>query len=81
MNKQLSLHQDTVGRIATILGNQTAADGLLRRCLYTVNMGSSDYVNNYYYLPVTGTRLLFTPEKFAEELIQRYSRQLTVSTC
>lgn len=80
MNKQLDLHQGTVNRIATLLGNQTAADGLLRRCLYTVSMGTNDMINNYFFLPVTVTRLLFTTEQFAEELIQQYSQQLTVSS-
>ncbi|XP_057764175.1 GDSL esterase/lipase At4g18970-like [Salvia miltiorrhiza] len=77
MNQQLKNHQVNIGRIATILGNQTAANHLLRQCLYTVDMGNSDYVNNYYALPLTLTRILYSPESFAEKLIHEYSQQLT----
>ncbi|KAH6757096.1 hypothetical protein C2S53_019699 [Perilla frutescens var. hirtella] len=78
MNKQLNNHQGTVDQIAVILGNQTAAKNLLNQCLYIVNMGNDDYILNYYFQPpVTLNKILYTPETFAQKLIQQYSQQLT----
>ncbi|KAI3456094.1 hypothetical protein Pfo_012757 [Paulownia fortunei] len=48
MNRQLLNHRITIGRIALLLrNNRTAVDDYLNKCLYVVNMGSNDYINNY----------------------------------
>ncbi|KAL9257133.1 GDSL esterase/lipase-like protein [Drosera capensis] len=43
----------------------------LSECLYTVNMGTNDYINNYYALGYS-TWLFYTPEEYAADLITRY---------
>ncbi|GAB2224773.1 hypothetical protein Droror1_Dr00005545, partial [Drosera rotundifolia] len=43
----------------------------MSECLYTVNIGSNDYINNYYALGYF-TWLFYTPEEYAAELITRY---------
>ncbi|KAI3466780.1 hypothetical protein Pfo_023443 [Paulownia fortunei] len=76
MNKQLFNHGITVFKIALLLGNATLARDHLNKCLYIVNMGSNDYLNNYllpqYYL----SSIFYTPEKFAAMLTKQYSEQL-----
>ncbi|XP_057764169.1 GDSL esterase/lipase At1g29670-like [Salvia miltiorrhiza] len=76
MNRQLANHAAAIGQIAALLGNPTAADSYLRRCLYVVNMGSNDYINNYYQKPLPSLFSLLTPDAFANLLIETFSRQL-----
>ncbi|KAH6773583.1 hypothetical protein C2S51_011987 [Perilla frutescens var. frutescens] len=75
LNQQLRNHEATIGRVVSLLGNQTAADGYLGQCLYVVCIGSDDYVNNYYF-PLSPSRVLYTPVGFAEKLIRMFSQQL-----
>lgn len=79
MNQQLRNHQETVNKVATLLGNRTAAENHLRRCIYIISEGNNDYLNNYYFPATPAARILYTPEKFADKLIQQFSQQLTVS--
>ncbi|KAJ4843009.1 hypothetical protein Tsubulata_005389 [Turnera subulata] len=73
LNKQLENHRNIISRLANIMGNQT--DCLLNKCLYTVGMGSNDYINNYF-LPQSPARTLFSPDQYAAELIDQYSQQI-----
>ncbi|KAL6546454.1 hypothetical protein OROMI_022175 [Orobanche minor] len=76
MSMQLINHRITISRIAHLLGNnQTAVNIYLNKCLYVVNMGSNDYLNNYYVTRLP-TRQLYTPEQFAEILIKKLTQQL-----
>ncbi|CAN7132962.1 hypothetical protein BRARA_H01421 [Brassica rapa] len=45
----------------------------LRQCLYTINIGSNDYLNNYFLQPPTPARRRYNPEQFAESLIRLYN--------
>ncbi|CAF2243412.1 unnamed protein product [Brassica napus] len=45
----------------------------LRQCLYTINVGSNDYLNNYFLQPPTPARSRYNPEQFAESLIRLYN--------
>ncbi|KAG6405086.1 hypothetical protein SASPL_132668 [Salvia splendens] len=75
MNRQLENHKATIAQIAPLLGNQTSADVYLNQCLYVVNIGSNDYINNYYQQPPSPSSSL-TPDAFADELIATFSTQL-----
>ncbi|PIN04345.1 Triacylglycerol lipase [Handroanthus impetiginosus] len=76
MSRQLLNHQITVRRIQNMMRNQTTEkNNYVGRCLYVVNIGSNDYINNYF-VPNTQTRRLQTPDSFAETLIQKFSQQL-----
>ncbi|KAK0591103.1 hypothetical protein LWI29_035644 [Acer saccharum] len=55
-------------------GKDSAAD-LLNKCMYTVGMGSNDYINNYLSNSYN-TSHMYTPEQYATALIQQYSQQL-----
>ncbi|GFQ02719.1 GDSL esterase/lipase at1g29670 [Phtheirospermum japonicum] len=77
MNRQLVNHRLTIDRIKLLLkNNQTAVNNYLNKCLYIVNIGSNDYINNYYLPQFPISRLLYTPDMFAEILIQGFTQQL-----
>ncbi|KAL3820208.1 hypothetical protein ACJIZ3_006113 [Penstemon smallii] len=76
MNRQLINHGITVSRIALLLRSTTIND-YLSKCLYTINIGTNDYLNNYLMPRLYPTSVLFTPDQFAEVLIQQFSLQLT----
>ncbi|XP_010527102.2 PREDICTED: GDSL esterase/lipase At4g30140-like [Tarenaya hassleriana] len=50
----------------------------LEECLYTISMGSNDYINNYFMSPPFLSGISFTPDQFADILIRRYTSQLKV---
>ncbi|XP_015876379.1 GDSL esterase/lipase At1g29670-like [Ziziphus jujuba] len=74
--RQLKNHWITVSRISDILGDKNSAKKHLNKCLYWVEMGNNDYINNYFMPQHYPTSLLFTPEQYADFLIQKYSRQI-----
>lgn len=51
----------------------------LKKCIYTVGMGSNDYINNYLMPDVYQTSKLYTPEQYADVLIEQYKQQLKVN--
>ncbi|OMO76781.1 Lipase, GDSL [Corchorus olitorius] len=75
MNKQLSNHQITVSTIAEILG-KCSASKLLSKCMYAVQIGSNDYINNYFVPDFYNTSWLYTPQEYAAYLIEQYSLQI-----
>ncbi|XP_021723311.1 GDSL esterase/lipase At1g29660-like [Chenopodium quinoa] len=48
----------------------------LNKCLYTVNIGSNDYLNNYFLPQYYPSQRLYTPDQFTNLLIARYRSQL-----
>lgn len=76
MNKQLLNHQAIISRIESILGDKESASKHLSKCIYTVGIGSNDYVNNYLLPKFYDTSHWYTPEQYAIALTQQYSQQL-----
>ncbi|KAF8413650.1 hypothetical protein HHK36_001642 [Tetracentron sinense] len=76
MNGQLRNYQNTVSQIVNILGDENSAADYLSKCIYSVGMGSNDYLNNYFMPQVYSTSRRYTPEQYADVLIQQYSQQL-----
>ncbi|TXG53698.1 hypothetical protein EZV62_018954 [Acer yangbiense] len=74
LNNQLQNHQTTISHIESMKGKDSAAD-LLNKCMYTVGMGSNNYINNYLSNSYN-TSHMYTPEQYATVLIQQYSQQL-----
>ncbi|KAJ0075187.1 hypothetical protein Patl1_35174 [Pistacia atlantica] len=82
MNKQLENHQNIVSRIESILGDKESASEHLSKCIYTVGIGSNDYINNYLLPEFYDTSRQYTPEQYAIALTQQYSQQLkTLYNC
>ena len=65
--------------MVNILGDEDTAANYLRKCIFSVGMGSNDYLNNYFMPAFYSTGQRYTPEQYADELIQQYSQQLRVS--
>ncbi|MED6109955.1 hypothetical protein PIB30_038478 [Stylosanthes scabra] len=72
--RQLEHHKVIISEITKKVGGRRAeiAKRRLRKCLYYVNTGSNDYINNYFLPQHYYTSLDYTPEEFAELLVQEY---------
>ncbi|KAL5997697.1 hypothetical protein ACLOJK_008627 [Asimina triloba] len=76
MNGQLRNYLSTVQQIVNILGSENAAADYLGRCIYSVGMGSNDYLNNYYMPAFYPSSRQYNPQQWADVLAQQYSQQL-----
>lgn len=75
LDKQLESHLDTVLQVESIVGNQDTAAKHLGQCLYSVGMGSNDYLAY-----MNGQRRSqYTPQQYADNLLHQYSKQLRVT--
>lgn len=75
---QVSNHKGIISKIAGSLGGPDKAQQHLNKCLYYMNIGSNDYINNYFLPNYYPTSRTYTPEQYAEALIQQYSLQIRV---
>ena len=71
---------NTVSQVVNILGDQNQASSYLSKCIYSIGLGSNDYLNNYFMPTFYSTGNQFTPDSFGDDLIARYTEQLRVST-
>lgn len=78
MDGQLQHHQITVSRINEIIRDKNVATECLSKCLYSVGMGTNDYINNYFRPQFYPPSRLYTPEQHAIALNQELPQQLTV---
>lgn len=76
---QVQNYKNTVSQVVDILGDENSAADYLRRCIYSVGLGSNDYLNNYFMPQFYSTSRQYTPEQYADDLISRYFDQLNVS--
>ncbi|KAI3764846.1 hypothetical protein L2E82_14863 [Cichorium intybus] len=72
LDRQLRHHKSTISRISRLKKNKK----FLRKCIYLVNIGSNDYINNYYMPDLYNTSHIYTKRQYAKVLIKQYSRQL-----
>ncbi|KAF5736282.1 GDSL esterase/lipase [Tripterygium wilfordii] len=77
LNAQLKNHGTTISRMTEILGNQNQTTDLLNKCLYTLDIGSNDFINNYFMPLFYDTSKRYTVEQFAHVLVEQYYQQLT----
>lgn len=70
---QVNNYRNTVSQIVDILGDEDSAADYLSQCIYTVGLGSNDYLNNYFMPNTYPTSRRYTPEQYAAVLIQQYS--------
>ncbi|OEL20372.1 GDSL esterase/lipase [Dichanthelium oligosanthes] len=73
---QVQNYQSAVQELVGILGDEDSAATHLSRCIFTVGMGSNDYLNNYFMPAFYNTGSRYTPEQYADALIADYSRHL-----
>ncbi|KAK1276870.1 GDSL esterase/lipase [Acorus gramineus] len=77
MSGQVRNYQNAVSQMVEILGDEDTAANYLSKCIYTVGMGSNDYLNNYFMPTFYNTAQQYTPEQYADSLIHDYTQQLT----
>lgn len=76
MWQQINNFRNTTNQIMQVLGPAAGA-ALIKNSIYSVTMGSNDYLNNYLVVGSPSPRL-FTPQKFRDRIINTYRQQLTV---
>lgn len=77
MDKQLTYFENTKSQIVNLIG-PAATDELITNALFSVTMGSNDYLNNYF-LPASQRAKNFTPKQYQDIVINKYRGQLQVS--
>ncbi|KAF7803245.1 GDSL esterase/lipase [Senna tora] len=73
---QVKNHKVIVSEIGRRLGGDEAAEEYLKKCLYLVNIGTNDYINNYFMPLVFPTSRLYNTRQYAQLLIHQYSHQI-----
>lgn len=79
MSGQVRNYQTTVQEVASILGDEDSAANYLSQCIFHVAIGGNDYLNNYFMPAFYTSGSQYTPEQWADLLIQEYSLQMRVS--
>ncbi|KAJ4901548.1 GDSL esterase/lipase [Raphanus sativus] len=75
---QVANHVNTVSQVVNILGDENQASSYLSKCIYSIGLGSNDYLNNYFMPTFYSTGNQFSPESFSDDLIARYTEQLRI---
>nr|AFN53715.1 putative GDSL-like lipase acylhydrolase protein [Linum usitatissimum] len=75
---QVKNYANTVSQIVRLLGGEESAANHLKKCIFSVGMGSNDYLNNYFMPWFYPTGAQYTPEQFADDLIEQYTEQLKI---
>ncbi|GFQ02726.1 GDSL esterase/lipase at4g18970 [Phtheirospermum japonicum] len=73
---QVNNYKNTVSQVVQILGDEDTAADYLSKCIYSVGVGSNDYLNNYFMPQYYTTSRRYSPEEYADVLIQQYSEQI-----
>ncbi|XP_061351995.1 GDSL esterase/lipase At1g29670-like [Gastrolobium bilobum] len=76
LGQQLTKHKFIFSKIAIRVGGYDKAIEYLDKCLYYVNIGSNDYINNYFLPQFYPSSRIYSPEQYAEALIQELSLYL-----
>lgn len=61
------------------LGDVNRTLTYLGRCIYSIGVGGDDYLNNYFMPQFYPTSRQYTPEQYANLLLQSYAQLLEVS--
>ena len=77
MDRQILNHETTISRLSA-QSNKTYTVEHLKKCVYLVNIGSNDYINNYLIPNIYPTSNIYTVDEYAAVLVQEYSQQLKV---
>ncbi|GMI74204.1 hypothetical protein like AT1G29660 [Hibiscus trionum] len=75
-NEQIKNHKTIISRIRSLMRNDSATKSLLSRCIYSVQIGNNDYINNYFKPELYGTQRRYSQQEYATLLVQQLSGQL-----
>ncbi|KAK8506392.1 hypothetical protein V6N12_034126 [Hibiscus sabdariffa] len=70
-------HKTIISRITSLMRNDSATKSLLSQCIYSIQIGSNGYLNNYFMSELYDTRL-YSQCGYATLLVQQLSDQLKV---
>ncbi|XP_057764173.1 GDSL esterase/lipase At5g45670-like [Salvia miltiorrhiza] len=73
---QINNYKNTVAQVVDILGDEDSAANYLSKCIYSIGVGSNDYLNNYFMPQYYPTSRQYSPEQYADVLIQQFTEQL-----
>nr|KYP38092.1 GDSL esterase/lipase At4g18970 family [Cajanus cajan] len=73
---QIHNHKAILSEITKKLGGPDQAQQHLNKCLYYVNIGNNDYLNNYFMPEHYPSSSKYSPDKYASVLIQEYATHL-----
>ncbi|KAL6968094.1 hypothetical protein U1Q18_033897 [Sarracenia purpurea var. burkii] len=73
--QQLEFFQRYQERVSTLIG-PVETQRLVNRALYLIVLGGNDFVNNYFFTPVTPRRLQFSLPAFSRYVISEYRKIL-----
>ncbi|EPS68861.1 hypothetical protein M569_05905 [Genlisea aurea] len=75
-SEQVNNYKNTAAEVVNILGDEDSAANYIGKCVFSVGMGSNDYLNNYFMPQYYQTSQQYTPEEYADALIQEYTHQI-----
>ena len=75
---QVQNYQNTVSQVVNILGNEDSAANYLSKCIYSIGLGSNDYLNNYFMPQFYSSSRQYSTDEFADVLLEEYTKQLQV---
>ncbi|KAL8502157.1 hypothetical protein ACS0TY_021317 [Phlomoides rotata] len=75
---QVSNYKNTVAQVVDILGDEDTTADYLSKCIYSIGVGSNDYLNNYFMPKFYSTANQYLPDQYADALIEQYTQQLRV---
>nr|ACU17972.1 unknown [Glycine max] len=73
---QVQNYQNTVSQVVNLLGNEDSAANYLSKCIYSIGLGSNDYLNNYFMPQFYSSSRQYSTDGYADVLIQAYTEQL-----
>ncbi|XP_059434562.1 GDSL esterase/lipase At1g29670-like [Corylus avellana] len=77
MDMQLKNYQITLSQINKTLGNRNMSTvEYLSKCIFSVAIGTNDYIDNYFFPQYYTTSRIYTPQQYAVVLNQQLSQQL-----
>lgn len=78
LENQVRNHRAIFSEISEKLGGSENAKEYLNKCLYYVNIGNNDYLFNYFLFSIYLTRLFYTPQQYADNLLVRLFKYIQV---
>ncbi|CDO96915.1 unnamed protein product [Coffea canephora] len=73
---QVNNYKNTVSQIVNILGDENSTADYLSKCIYSIGVGSNDYLNNYFMPLYYSSSRQFSPEQYSQVLIEQYTEQI-----
>ncbi|KAK1382105.1 GDSL-lipase 1 [Heracleum sosnowskyi] len=73
---QVNNYRNTVSQVVNLLGDEDTAGDYLSKCIYSIGLGSNDYLNNYFMPTIYSSSRRYNVQQYADVLLQQYKQQL-----